>query len=70
MTTEPRSTPAAKFNPRQFLAEVRGELDKVVWPDRKQVIAQSASVLLIVVAMASFIYLLDELLRWLSGLIF
>ncbi|BAC88770.1 MULTISPECIES: preprotein translocase subunit SecE [Gloeobacter] len=73
MTTEPKSTSPevpAKFNPRQFLTEVRGELDKVVWPDRKQLISQSVSVVLIVVVIASFIYLLDELLKWLSGLIF
>ncbi len=59
-----------KFDPRKFLVEVRGELDKVVWPSRPQLISQSVSVVLIVVVIATFIYLLDELLKWISGFVF
>jgi len=62
--------PREKFDLRRFLAETRAELDKVVWPERKQLISESVSVVLIVAAMASFIYLIDELFKWASGLIF
>jgi preprotein translocase subunit SecE len=62
--------PKPKFDLRVFLTEVRAELDKVVWPARQQLISESASVLLIVVGMASFIYLIDEIFKWLSGVVF
>lgn len=62
--------PREKFDAQRFVTETRGELDKVVWPDRKTLISQSVSVVLIVAVVASFIYLIDELFKWLSGLIF
>lgn len=59
-----------KFDLKRFLAETRGELDRVVWPGRSQLIGESISVLLIVVASAILIYLVDALFNWLAGLIF
>lgn len=58
--TAPR--PEAKeerTGPRQFLKEVRGELRKVAWPTRAEVINYSIIVLVAVVVMTAFIALVD-----------
>ena len=49
--------------PRQFLREVRGELRKVVWPTRTEVINYSIIVLITVVVLTALIAGLD----WLFG---
>lgn len=49
-----------------FLQEVKGELRKVVWPPRKQVMVSTGVVLILVIIAASFLGLVD----WaLSGLV-
>lgn len=62
--------PAAGFSPTEFLQETKQELDKVVWPDRQQLIGESVSVLLMVVLSAGVISLVDKLFRWLAGQVF
>ncbi len=47
----------------------KGEIKKVVWPTRKQVINNLIVVLVFVVACALFIFLLDLLFSWLLGLV-
>jgi preprotein translocase subunit SecE len=50
----------------QFLREVKIELKKVTWPSRKETVASTAVVIVLVVIVASFLGLVD----WgLSGLI-
>ncbi|MGH9227576.1 MAG: preprotein translocase subunit SecE [Acidimicrobiales bacterium] len=51
--TEERTSPA------QFLREVRGELRKVAWPSRNEVIHYSIIVLFTVVILTTYIALLD-----------
>jgi preprotein translocase subunit SecE len=51
--TEERTTP------RQFLREVRGELRKVAWPTRSEVINYSIIVLFTVAILTAYIALLD-----------
>jgi preprotein translocase subunit SecE len=54
--------PAAKeerTGPIQFLREVRGELRKVAWPTRPEVINYSIIVLITVVVLTTFIATLD-----------
>jgi len=53
-----------------FLKQTKQELDKVVWPSRQQLISESAAVLLMVVASASLIYLIDALFSWIAQRIF
>jgi preprotein translocase subunit SecE len=48
-----------RVGPRQFLKEVRGELRKVAWPTRAEVINYSIIVLVAVVVMTAFIALID-----------
>jgi len=58
------------FNPLKFLQETKEELSKVVWPSRQQVISESAAVLLMVMLLASAIYLVDNLFGWAAKQIF
>lgn len=53
-----------------FFGNTLAELKKVAWPDRQQLISESSAVLLIVIAFASFIFLIDQLFGWISGLVF
>ena len=42
-------------NPIQFLREVKSELSKVVWPDRKQVIKTTLAVIALSLVVAVFL---------------
>ena len=50
---------AAVENASQFLREVRVELTKVSWPNRRDVIASTSVVLVIVFLIAAFLGLVD-----------
>jgi len=70
-------TPPEKFDLAQslkqvpeYLKSVRAELDKVQWPNRQQVISESAAVFLMVMISALFIYLVDSLFHTLARLVF
>ena len=54
-----KETKEERTGPRQFLKEVRGELRKVAWPTRSEVINYSIIVLVAVVIMTSFIAVVD-----------
>ena len=51
-----------RATPRQFVREVRGELRKVAWPSREEVIRYSIIVLVTVILLTAFVNLID----WLS----
>ena len=46
----------------QFLSEVRGEVNKVTWPSKKEAMGGTAVVLVVVFFMALFLGLVDVLL--------
>lgn len=48
-----------RAGPRQFLKEVRGELRKVAWPTRSEVVNYSIIVLVAIIVMTTFIALVD-----------
>ncbi|MGH9111860.1 MAG: preprotein translocase subunit SecE [Acidimicrobiales bacterium] len=48
-----------RTSPAQFLREVRGELRKVAWPSRSEVVNYSIIVLVTVVILTTYIALLD-----------
>jgi len=50
-----------KIGPREYLGEVRGELRKVAWPTKKEVINSTIIVLIAVVVMTSLIFGFDYL---------
>ncbi len=45
-----------RVGPRQYLAEVRGELRKVAWPTRQEVINSTIIVLIAVTVLTSLIF--------------
>jgi preprotein translocase subunit SecE len=55
----PRPSKDERTGPVQFLREVRGELRKVAWPTRPEIINYSIIVLITVVVLTIFIATLD-----------
>lgn len=58
------------FNIANFYQGIREEFDKVVWPSRKQLVSESAAVLLMVTLSASLIFLVDKFFIWASQQVF
>jgi preprotein translocase subunit SecE len=50
----------------EFLANVKGELKKVTWPTRKDTYASTLAVIILVLAVAVFLWVVDNAL---SGII-
>jgi preprotein translocase subunit SecE len=59
----------AKYNPVEFLQEVRQEVSKVTWPSRKEVWITTVAVLIMVTLASMFFLLADQLLGWLVSLV-
>lgn len=64
----PKTTEGFSFS--NFYQGTKEELEKVVWPSRKQLISESAAVLLMVTLSASLIYLVDGLFAWAAKQVF
>jgi preprotein translocase subunit SecE len=54
----------AKFNPVEFLQEVRSEASKVTWPTRKETGVTTLMVFLMVLLAAIFFVVVDQALRF------
>ena len=55
-----------KINPAQFVRQVRQEMQKVTWPERKDIFISSAIVILLVVLFSLFFLVTDQI--WSKGL--
>lgn len=64
----PEST--SGLNIQNFFQGTKEELEKVVWPSRRQLVSESAAVLLMVTLSASLIYLVDGLFAWAAKQVF
>ncbi|TAE61784.1 MAG: preprotein translocase subunit SecE [Nostocales cyanobacterium] len=64
------ASPDNGFSVNNFVQGAKEELDKVVWPSRKQLVSESAAVLLMVTLSASLIYLVDGLFAWAAKQVF
>ncbi len=53
------TTKRERTKPRQFVKEVGGELKKVAWPSRQEVVAYSVVVLVSVIVIAALIFGMD-----------
>ncbi|PPR45671.1 MAG: Protein translocase subunit SecE [Alphaproteobacteria bacterium MarineAlpha5_Bin8] len=57
-----------KTNPAQFVRQVRQEMQKVTWPERKDIFISSAIVILLIVLFSIFFLLTDQiwsfLIKW------
>jgi preprotein translocase subunit SecE len=59
----------AKYNPIEFIQEVRAEVSKVTWPSTKEVWITTVAVLIMVVLASLFFVAVDQFLGWLIKLI-
>ena len=57
--TSARPTPSQRTRPVQFVREVRGELRKVAWPTRAEVVNYSSVVLVTLILLILLILALD-----------
>ena len=55
-----------KTNPAQFVRQVRQEMQKVTWPERKDTFISSAIVIILVILFSLFFLLTDQI--WSKGL--
>ena len=55
-----------KTNPAQFVRQVRQEMQKVTWPERKDSFISSAIVILLIVLFSLFFLVTDQI--WSKGL--
>ena len=56
---QPAPVQREKTGPREYFAEVKGEMRKVAWPTKKEVINSTIIVLIAVVVMTSLIFGFD-----------
>lgn len=54
----------ARTNPFQFAQQVRGEVAKVVWPTRKEVILTTTMVAIMATLAAIFFFLIDQIVKF------
>jgi preprotein translocase subunit SecE len=59
----------AKYNPVEFIQEVRQETSKVTWPTWKEVWITTLMVLIMVSVAAVFFLITDQALGWLVQLV-
>lgn len=50
-------------NPLQFISQVRAEIGKIVWPNRREVVTTSIMVVLFTAFLAAFFALVDFAIR-------
>jgi preprotein translocase subunit SecE len=58
-----RPPPPAAPPLRQFLREVRGELRKVAWPGRKEIVSYTIVVLVTTLVLTAIVWGMDEVIR-------
>ena len=57
--TATATLPSKRTTPAQYLREVQGEMKKVVWPTRPEVINSSMVVVIAILLMGSLIFVFD-----------
>ena len=60
----------AKVSPVQFARQVRQEAAKVTWPSRKETLITTATVFVMVILVAIFFFLVDQVLGFAVRLLF
>lgn len=63
---------AKKANPIQFFREVRQEVDRITWPTRKETVLTTVMVFIMVLLVAVFLMVADQVLavviQWILGI--
>ncbi len=62
-------TKAKKEKKESYLKQVKSELKKVKWPDKKEMIKYTISTLVFVLAFALFFYGIESLFAFVKGMI-
>ena len=59
-----KDSKAGKFGKKivKFFSDIKAELKKVIWPDRKKLIQSTVTVLAICAIMATLVYVIDKVL--------
>ena len=52
----------AKVSPGEFIRQVKQEGSKVTWPSRRETLVSTATVLVMIILVALFFFLLDQVL--------
>lgn len=52
----------AKVSPVEFIRQVKQETRKVTWPTRRETLISTATVLVMIIVVAIFFFVLDQLL--------
>jgi len=60
------NTEKKKINPAQFVRQVRQEIQKVTWPEKKDTFISSAIVIILVILFSLFFLVTDQI--WSKGL--
>jgi len=55
----------SQSGPLGYIREVKQEAQKVTWPSRKETIASTIAVFIMVVLASIFLYISDQVLAWL-----
>ena len=53
----------AKTNPLQFVQQVRAEVSRVVWPNRREVVITTIMVFALATLAAIFFFLIDKIIQ-------
>ena len=53
----------AQTNPLQFIQQVRSEVSKVVWPNRREVLLTTGMVFVLATLTAIFFFIVDLIIR-------
>ena len=59
----------AKTGPLQFIRDARSELQKVTWPSKKELMASTIAVFVMVMIAALFLFLSDQVIAFVVSLI-
>ncbi len=59
----------SKSGPFSYFREVRQEVSKITWPTRKETIASTIAVFIMVTLASIFLFLSDQILAWLVSLV-
>lgn len=59
----------ARYNPFEFIQEVRQEVAKVTWPGRKEVWVTTLAVMVMVTLASIFFLVTDQVLGWVVSLV-
>lgn len=59
----------SKSGPFSYFREVRQEVSKITWPTRKETIASTIAVFIMVALASIFLFLSDQILAWLVSLV-